>query len=118
MQQQILDDRTRARHLLHISQEIIKLKLRLDDESTHINTSFHSSWFENNSLNDLKHRIYYEFQLEKDNRLKLELLQTDIHLAEQHLNEYRMAYPDGPSSLNIDEHLHSSRLTLDQLTTK
>jgi hypothetical protein len=29
-----------------------------------------------------------------------------------------MAYPDGSSSFNIDEHLHSSRRTLDQLTNK
>jgi hypothetical protein len=118
MQQQILDDRTRARHLLHISQEIIKLRLRLDDEFNHINTLFHPSWLENDSLNNIKHRIYYEFDLEKANRQKLDLIHSDIHLAEQHLKEYRMAYPDGSSSLNIDEHLHSSRLTLDQLTTK
>ena len=53
MQQQVNDDRTRARDLLHISQEIIKLNLRLDNELSHINTTFHSSWFENNSLNEL-----------------------------------------------------------------
>jgi len=68
MQQQVNDDRIRARHLLHISQEIIKLKIHLDDELSHINTSFNHSWFENNSLNELKHRIYYEFDSEKDNR--------------------------------------------------
>ena len=68
MQQQVNDDRTRARHLLHISQEIIKLKLRLDEELSHINTSFNHSWFDKNSLNELKHRIYYEIELEKENR--------------------------------------------------
>jgi hypothetical protein len=68
MQQQVNDDRTRTRHLLHISQEIIKLKLHLDDELSHINTSLNHSWFENNSLNELKHRIYYEFNSEKENR--------------------------------------------------
>ena len=118
MQQQILDDRTRARHLLHLSQEIIKLRLRLDDEFGNINTSFHPSWFENDSLNNIKHRIYYEFDLEKDMRHKLELFQSDIQLAEQHLKEYRMTYPAGSLSLNIDEHLHSCHLILNQLTTK
>jgi hypothetical protein len=68
MQQQVNDNRTRTRHLLHISQEIIKLKLHLDDELSHINTSLNHSWFENNSLNELKHRIYYEFNSEKENR--------------------------------------------------
>jgi hypothetical protein len=68
MQQQVNDDRTRARHLLHISQEIIKLKLRLEEELSHINTSFNHSWFDKNSLNELKHRIYYEIELEKENR--------------------------------------------------
>lgn len=29
-----------------------------------------------------------------------------------------MTYPDGPSSFNIDEHLHSSQCTLDQLMNK
>jgi hypothetical protein len=29
-----------------------------------------------------------------------------------------MTYPDGPSSFNIDEHLHSNRQTLEQLTNK
>ncbi len=118
MQQQILDDRTRARHLLHLSQEIIKLRLRLDDEFGNINTSFNPSWFENDSLNNIKHRIYYEFDMEKDTRQKLELLQSDIHLAEQHLKEYCMIYPVGSPSLNVDEHLHSSHLILNQLTTK
>jgi hypothetical protein len=68
MQQQVNNDRTRARHLLHVSYEILKLRINLDDELSRINTSFNDSWFENNSLNDLKHRIYYEFELEKENR--------------------------------------------------
>jgi len=68
MQQQVNDNRTRTRHLLHISQEIIKLKLHLDDELSHINTSLNHSWFENNSLNELKHQIYYEFNSENENR--------------------------------------------------
>jgi hypothetical protein len=29
-----------------------------------------------------------------------------------------MAHLDDPSTFNIDEHLHSSRLALDQLTNK
>jgi hypothetical protein len=68
MQQQITDDRTRARHLLHISQEIIKLKLRLDDEISRINPFLNPSWFDNSSLSELKHRIYYEIELDKENR--------------------------------------------------
>jgi len=68
MQRQVNEDQTRTRHLFHISQEIIKLKLHLDDELSHINTSLNHSWFENNSLNELKHRIYNEFHSEKNNR--------------------------------------------------
>jgi hypothetical protein len=68
MRQQVNDNRTCARHLLHISQEIIKLKLRLDEQLSHINTSFNHSWFENNSFNELKQRIYYEIELDKENR--------------------------------------------------
>lgn len=69
MQEQVNDDRIRTRHLLHISQEIIKLKLHIDNEFSNINTSFNHSWFEkHSSLNNLKQRIYYEFDLEKENR--------------------------------------------------
>ena len=118
MQQQVTDDRIRARHLLHLSQAIIKLKLRLDDDFSHIHTSFLPSWFENHTLTDLKHRIYYELDLDRENRQRINQYHTDIHHAEEHLKEYRMTYLDGPSSFNIDEHLQSSRLILDQLTTK
>ncbi|CAF1248480.1 unnamed protein product [Rotaria sp. Silwood1] len=118
MQQQVNNDRICARHLLHISQEIIKLKLRLDEELAHINTSFNPSWFDNNSLNPLKDQISYEIDLEKENRQKLTSFYTDLHLAEEHLKEYRMAYSDVSLSLNIDEHLHSNRLTLEQFSNK
>jgi hypothetical protein len=116
MQEHVQDDRIRARHLLHISQEIIKLKLRLDDEFSHLNLSLHSSSFDKKSLNELKQQITYEY--EKTNRQKLNSFYSDIHLVEEHLKDYRMAYPDGPSSFNIDEHLHTTRRTLDQLTHK
>lgn len=49
---------------------------------------------------------------------KLASYRTDILLAEEHLNEYRMSHGNDLSSSNIDEHLHSSRLALEQLTDK
>ncbi|CAF1005308.1 unnamed protein product [Rotaria sordida] len=118
MRQQVNSDRKRARHLLHISQEIIKLKLRLDEELSHINTTFNPSWFDNNSLNQLKDQISYEIDLEKENRQKLTSFYTDLHLSEEHLKEYRMAYSDASLSFNIDEHLHNNRLILEQFSNK
>ncbi|CAF3327791.1 unnamed protein product, partial [Rotaria sp. Silwood2] len=69
--------------LLHISQEIIKLKLRLDEELSQINISLNPSWFDNNSLNQLKDQISYEIDLEKENRQKLTSFYTNLHLAEE-----------------------------------
>lgn len=43
---------------------------------------------------------------------------ADLHQAEEHFKEYHMTYPDGPSSLHIDEHLHSNRVTLEEFTNK
>jgi hypothetical protein len=68
MREQVIDDRTRARRLLHISQEIIKLKLRIDEELSHISTSLNHSWFDINSINQLKDQISYEIDIEKENR--------------------------------------------------
>ncbi|CAF4135173.1 unnamed protein product, partial [Rotaria sp. Silwood2] len=118
MRQQVNNDRICARHLLHISQEIIKLKLRLDEELSHINISLNPSWFDNNSLNQLKDQISYEIDLEKENRQKLTSFYTNLHLAEEHLKEYRMTYPDVSLSFNMDEHLHNSHLTLEQFSNK
>ncbi|CAF1192107.1 unnamed protein product [Adineta steineri] len=118
MRQQVNDDRPCARHLLHISQEIIKLRLHIDEQLSHINTSFNPSWFENNSFDELKQRIYYEIELDKENRQKLDSLYTDLQQIEEHLKEYRLIYPDGPSSFTINEQLHSSHITLEQVTAK
>ncbi|CAF4169352.1 unnamed protein product [Adineta steineri] len=118
MRQQVNDDRRHARQLLYISQEIIKLKLRLDEELSHINyiCNHNHPWLDENSLIEIMRRINYEIDSEKDSRQKLASYRSDILLAEEHLNEYRMSHFDGPSSSNIDEHLHSCRLALEQLT--
>ncbi|CAF4736425.1 unnamed protein product [Rotaria socialis] len=120
MQQQVNDDRIRARQLLYISQEITKLKLRLDEELSRID-SIHNRdhpWLDENSLVELMRRINYEIESEQDSRQKLASYLTDIHLAEEHLNEYRMSELNDLSTTNIDEHLHSCRLALEQLTDK
>jgi hypothetical protein len=66
MRQQVNDDRTRTHHLLKISEEIIQLKLRLDEELSHIKLFFNHKNLEKNSLNELKHQIYNEIELEKE----------------------------------------------------
>ncbi|CAF1273357.1 unnamed protein product [Rotaria sp. Silwood1] len=120
MRQQVNDDRIRARQLLYISQEIIKLKIRLDEELSHIDSIYNRQhpWLDENSLIELIRRINYEIESEQDSRQKLVSYRTDIDLAEEHLNEYRMSHLTGPSSSNIDEHLYSCRRALEQLTDK
>ena len=70
MRQQVNDDRIRARQLLYISQEIIKLKLRLDDELARINSisNHNHPWLNETSLTELMRRINYEIESEKDSR--------------------------------------------------
>ena len=68
MQEQITDDRTRARRLLHISQEVIKLKLRVDEEFSRCPTFFNESCLQPSSLSELKQRISHEFNRERDYR--------------------------------------------------
>ena len=69
MRQQVNDDRTRARHLLHISQEIVKLKLRLDDELLNIGKIRSHPWIDDDSsLNELMQRVHYEIDSIQDNR--------------------------------------------------
>ncbi|CAF3834286.1 unnamed protein product [Rotaria magnacalcarata] len=118
MKEQVVDDRTRARHLLHISQKIIKLKLRIDEELSQISTSLNHSWFDINSINQLKDQISYEIDIEQENRQKLITFYTDLHLVEEHLKEYLMTYPNASSSFHIDKQLHSNRVTLEQFTNK
>ncbi|CAF1547653.1 unnamed protein product [Adineta ricciae] len=120
MRQQVNDDRIQARQLLYVSQEIIKLKLRLDEELARIDSSHNQShpWLNEGSLTEIMRRINYELESEKESRQKISSYRSDILLAEEHLNEYRMAHFDSPSSSNIDEHLHSCRLALNQLTDK
>ncbi len=70
MQQQVNHDRIRARQLLYISQEIVKLKLRLDEELSQL-TSIHNQthpWLDDSSLSELMRRINYEIESEKESR--------------------------------------------------
>jgi hypothetical protein len=68
MRQQVNDDRIRARQLLYISQEIIKLKLRLDEELAHIDSNHNHPWLDDSSLIELLHRINYDIESDKDSR--------------------------------------------------
>jgi hypothetical protein len=70
MRQQVNDDRIRARQLLYISQEIIKLKVRLDEELSHFNSIDNHShpWLDESSLTELMRRVHYEIDSEKDSR--------------------------------------------------
>ena len=70
MRQQVNDDRMRARQLLHISQEIIKLKLRLDEELSRMNSivNRHHSWSDDSSLTEIMHRIDCDIESEQDSQ--------------------------------------------------
>ncbi len=70
MRQQVNDDRIRARQLLYISQEIIKLKLRLDEEISRIDSihNHNHPWLDESSLIELMRRINYEIESEKESR--------------------------------------------------
>lgn len=68
MRQQVNDDRLHARQLLYISQEIIKLKIRVDEELSRMD-SIHSRqhpWLDENSLIEIMRRINYELDSEQD----------------------------------------------------
>jgi hypothetical protein len=70
MRQQANDDRMRARQLLYVSQEIIKLKLHLDEELSHIDSvhSYNHPWLDDSSLFELMRRINYELESAKDSQ--------------------------------------------------
>ena len=68
MRQQVNDDRIRARHLLYLSQEIVKLKLRIEDDIARTQSNSTHLWFDDISLIELMSRINYEFEGEKDSR--------------------------------------------------
>jgi hypothetical protein len=70
MRQQVNDDRLRARQLLYISQEIIKLKLRLDEEISHLNSIHNQAhpWIDDSSITELLRRVNYEIDSEKESR--------------------------------------------------
>ncbi|CAF1061378.1 unnamed protein product [Adineta ricciae] len=97
-----------------------KLMMIEYEELARIDSSHNQShpWLNDGSLTEILRRINYELESEKESRQKISSYRSDILLAEEHLNEYRMAYFDSPSSSNIDEHLHSCRLALNQLTDK
>lgn len=77
MRQQVNDDRIRARQLLHISQGIIKLKLRLDEELARFTSTYPHAhpWLDESSLTELRRRIYYEIESEKESR---QVIQKDF----------------------------------------
>jgi hypothetical protein len=69
MRQQVNDDRIRARQLLYVSQEIIKLKLRLEEEIARLDSHSHQHpWLDESSLAELMRRIQYELEAEKDSQ--------------------------------------------------
>lgn len=69
MRQQVNDDRIRARQLLYVSQEIIKLKLRLEEELARLDSQSHQHpWLDESSLAELMRRIHYELDAEKDSQ--------------------------------------------------
>lgn len=70
MRQQVNDDRIQARQLLYVSQEIIKLKLRLDEELARVDSSHNQShpWLNDGSLTEIMRRINYELESEKESR--------------------------------------------------
>ena len=68
MRRQVNDARPCSRHFLYLSQELLKLRVRFDEQLSPINTTFNPSWFENHSFDELKERIYYEIELDKESR--------------------------------------------------
>ncbi|CAF1643968.1 unnamed protein product, partial [Adineta ricciae] len=66
MRRQVNDARPCSRHFLYLSQELMKLRVRFDEQLSPINTTFNPSWFENHSFDELKERIYYEIELDKE----------------------------------------------------
>jgi hypothetical protein len=70
MRQQVNDDRVQARRLLYISQEIIRLKLRLDDELSRLNSIHNRThpWLNESSLIEVRRRIEYEIDSENESR--------------------------------------------------
>jgi hypothetical protein len=70
MRQQVNDDRIHARQLLYLSQEIIKLKLRLDEDLSRINSTHNPThpWLDDTSLIELMRRINYETDSQKEIR--------------------------------------------------
>jgi hypothetical protein len=79
MRQQVNDDRIRARQLLYISQEIIKLKLRLDEELSYINSihNHNHPWLDDSSLTELMRRINYEIESDKESR-QVRILENNL----------------------------------------
>lgn len=70
MRQQVNDDRLHARQLLYLSQEIVKLKLRLDDELARLESAHARThpWLNDSSLAEIMRRIDYEIDSEKESR--------------------------------------------------
>lgn len=93
MQEEINHQQTRACYFSRLAYDLLDFQERL--------SHWKISW-----LNDEHHRI--EFQQYID----------EFQQIEQRFQQYQIIYPDGPFKLNIDEYLRSSRIVLEQLTTK
>jgi hypothetical protein len=138
MREQVQHDRTHVRHLLHLSQDIIRLTLRFKEDYSHTRTSLtHICLVANDSLAQIRQRIVNEIEFDDNYRhvtnermrrsnafimsvfvKKLDLFRTDLHLAEQELHTYITTYEHGPSTTNLHEYLQSTRDQLEQLTYK
>lgn len=71
MRQQVNDDRTRARQLLYISQDIVRIKLRIEEDLSRFDAQFHQQlnpWINESSLIEFMRRINYELESERDSQ--------------------------------------------------
>jgi len=102
MQNQVEEDRTRARNLLHLSQEIIRLKLKFENEFSSFNNNEFSLETISN-LRQLKQRIVEDFDIERD---RFETFEKDLEIAKEHFDEYFSRHPEQNSSAEkLDEYL-------------
>ena len=132
MREQVDEARTRARRLLHLSQEIIRFKRRFDDESSRLRTSLDQQQIDGESLtrafDELRQRLLRHAESQQVNRggvfpadlrvllEKLALFRADLSLVDEHLRDYALSSTDGASLLNLQGYLQSIRVNLTSLT--
>ena len=105
MQEQVEEDRTRARHLLHLSQEIIRLKLRFEQDFAQLTSpcAIHSAE-DQLSLRELKERLVQHC---RDDREKFHSAENDLRRAQEHFHDHFPHHPQHNSSAEkLDEYLH------------